>query len=339
MQAHSGSAKKYGHNRRPSYGKVTPISSLLLDLSGSSPGNFDSLSRDGVSPDASRQTILFSLGAQFHNNERSDGDTLFNMADMTTSFIEQEKSIENTEKIKPPFEEEFSKAFLKCVNYHHNENNGGIVNVEIDNNDSNRIDLVLAGGDKYQNKPCQICNVDKNVSKNTDNITNDTVKPLVELCEVLCDENCKTSISTVLAPEHELAKNDVDQENAPFSSSKTFARSNSSRQEFLASMLDEAMTLNTPTIVEHSIDESAENTLDHIVPLTVENVKEFNDHYFRDKLAIAEALAQTSMMTSPAVRRRLAARKIEMSINNADFVYDTDSDYIPPRELLMYLLR
>lgn len=62
---------------------------------------------------------------------------------------------------------------------------------------------------------------------------------------------------------------------------------------------------------------------------------------FREKLAVAEALARTSMMTSPAAKRRLAARKIEMDINADAFnnATDEDFDYVPPKQLLLYLVR
>lgn len=52
--------------------------------------------------------------------------------------------------------------------------------------------------------------------------------------------------------------------------------------------------------------------------------------YFRKRLAIFEA----SMKTPAAANRRLAARKIEMESNAA-----TDLECIPPKQLLMYLVR
>lgn len=55
---------------------------------------------------------------------------------------------------------------------------------------------------------------------------------------------------------------------------------------------------------------------------------------------MAEALAQATMMTPTAARRRLAARKMEMNINDPDFVYDKENnEYIPPKDLLLYLVR
>lgn len=68
----------------------------------------------------------------------------------------------------------------------------------------------------------------------------------------------------------------------------------------------------------------------------------FNPIDFRKKLEIAETLAKTSMLMSPAVKRRLAARKVEMDLENStsEPFYDEDgNDYVPPRELLIYLVR
>lgn len=61
-------------------------------------------------------------------------------------------------------------------------------------------------------------------------------------------------------------------------------------------------------------------------------------------LSVAEAVAQTSAMTSPAARRRLAARKIEMEMNAkvADTIIRKEGetgDYVPPKQLLIYLVR
>lgn len=56
-------------------------------------------------------------------------------------------------------------------------------------------------------------------------------------------------------------------------------------------------------------------------------------------LSIPEAVAKTSMMTSPAARRRLMARKLQMDLKCADGDANTDPEYIPPKQLLIYLVR
>lgn len=52
----------------------------------------------------------------------------------------------------------------------------------------------------------------------------------------------------------------------------------------------------------------------------------------KDSLAIAERLAQASLMTSPAAKRRLQARRVEMGLGE-------DPGYVPPKHLLLYLVR
>lgn len=72
-----------------------------------------------------------------------------------------------------------------------------------------------------------------------------------------------------------------------------------------------------------------------------------NRQEYHERLAVAEALSRTSMMTSPAARRRLAARKVEIDLmaghaagNALDEGYwDEDFDYVPPKQLLMYMVR
>lgn len=71
-----------------------------------------------------------------------------------------------------------------------------------------------------------------------------------------------------------------------------------------------------------------------------------NRQEYHERLAVAEALSRTSMMTSPAARRRLAARKVEIDLmaghghGGADEGYwDEDFDYVPPKQLLMYMVR
>lgn len=52
----------------------------------------------------------------------------------------------------------------------------------------------------------------------------------------------------------------------------------------------------------------------------------------KDSLAIAESLARASLMTSPAARRRLQARRLELGLGE-------DPGYVPPKHLLLYLVR
>lgn len=127
---------------------------------------------------------------------------------------------------------------------------------------------------------------------------------IAELCNLLCDSTCKS-------------KKDLKAYTHP---------KDVQRQQFLTSMCQAATT---PVTI--SIDTVPEMQTNQIM----------DKQEFREKLAVAEALARTSMMTSPAAKRRLAARKIEMDINADAFnnATDEDFDYVPPKQLLLYLVR
>lgn len=327
-----------GHVRRQSYGKIMPISSLLNNLISPS-GNLESASAENATVDRSPLAQTFdTFPLNNRVNERSDGDSLGNVGNLTLNFINHEKMNEANEERaqeQPVVEMNANQAFLKCVNYHRHESeiNDTIVSKDAKSDTEDNIDRLLS---ENENAPCLICS-----SKDTEPLKHTLLNVL---CKKLCDESCNTSTKTcksnddlssgvsVSAENDELdvkTGDDDDDDNAKLDTEKNLQRSNSSRQEFMASMLDSDNT--------NAIDSDDES---HFVPLTMENLKQFNDEYFREKLAIAEALAKTSMMTSSAAKNRLAARKIEMSLNTPDFVYDPENaEYIPPKELLMYLLR
>lgn len=52
----------------------------------------------------------------------------------------------------------------------------------------------------------------------------------------------------------------------------------------------------------------------------------------KEKLALAESLASASLLTSPAAKRRLQARKLELGLGD-------EPGYVPPKDLLLYLVR
>ena len=53
----------------------------------------------------------------------------------------------------------------------------------------------------------------------------------------------------------------------------------------------------------------------------------------RESLALAESLAKASLLTSTGAKQRLAARRLEMEDGNAG------GGYVPPKHLLLYLVR
>lgn len=356
----SSGAKKMGHVRRQSYGKIMPISSLLNNIIGSSASFEPTAANDASNTDHSPLAQSFEVLA--HNrrfNERSDGDSMNNVANLTMNFINFEKidDMKNASKTKEEKEVtlaaeiDFDKTFLKCVNYHPHDaepekaNESTTIDANADSEDN--IDRLL-GSSNNDDTPCLLCSNQDEMKNHYLNI----------LCKKLCDESCNTSTKTCrslddghtpksgLSSASTFAEDDVAEDGKMIQQKiaeddmpkleNPLQRSNSSRQEFLASMLDSNATEDNdfPNTPNNSDDEA------HVAPLTMENLKQFNERYFREKLAIAEALANTSMMTSPAVKRRLQARKMELSLNAPDFVYDPENaEYIPPKELLMYLVR
>lgn len=352
----AAAGKKLGHVRRQSYGKIMPISSLLSNLIGSNTNFESAVVNDASDGDHSTLAQSFELhGRNSRINERSDGDSSKNVTNMTIDFINHEKhdeQINATPAKLPVTEADVEKTFLKCVNYHAHESESeaefkkeivATENAKIDEEDD--IDRLMVTG---KNVPCLICTNKDAMKNNFLNI----------LCKKLCDGSCNTSTRTCQSHDDGLTHNtplsnvstrsdDADDDkdathridiiDGDYDKTKPepmLQCANSSRQEFLASMLEPDGVANT------SNSDDDDNGTSHVAPLTMENLKQFNDRYFREKLAIAEALANTSMMSSPAVKRRLAARKIEMSLNTPDFVYDPENaEYIPPKELLMYLVR
>lgn len=71
-----------------------------------------------------------------------------------------------------------------------------------------------------------------------------------------------------------------------------------------------------------------------------ENRKNPNLIQLHDKLAMSETLAQNSMLMSPAAKRRLMARKLELLMKSDELERsNNEEDYIPPMDVLMYLVR
>ena len=63
-----------------------------------------------------------------------------------------------------------------------------------------------------------------------------------------------------------------------------------------------------------------------------------------ESLAIAERLAQASLLTSPDASRRLTARRIQMEQDGIELPSEDGADtdpayYVPPKQLLLYLVR
>ncbi|KAJ6640811.1 Nocturnin [Pseudolycoriella hygida] len=248
MQSHGETLRKYGHCRRPSYGKAMPVSALLMNHSSPQHRRNESIARDGLSEDESPPTI----------------------------FTLTEPNSQNS----PQFTENDAKPDSKHF----------IENEQLDYSVSAENEFVFVS------------------LKDTLSPSNDieTCSAMTELCNLLCDKSCtKVQMKT------------TDQSGDGTNEMKAHTND---RQKFLSSMIAESVT--------EAIDSQSLNITD----------EKNTESEVNDKLKVNEALVRTSMMTSPAARRRLAARKIEMEIDAAD-ESATDSDYVPPKQLLMFLVR
>lgn len=329
-QSKSNAMKKTGHNRRPSFGKTMPISSLLDSLMHSS---------------LDQSMVIQPITHNFRTIERSDADRRECITDLTANFIQHERSREQNNEPSATEDIDSNKTFLKCVNYHHlhdEHSDGEGVDVTASRNatDQNDTDQMIVINDP--NVACMICNNKEKIL--TANQTFDFQQPLRVLCKKLCDGSCNTSTKTCQSTDN-MSNLSTEPDIVPLKSSNDaksrakaiLVESNDNRYVFLTSMLEKSANDDRTDSVNMETDTSYNNSC---APLTIENLKQFNEKYLLGKLAIAEALANTSAMTSPAAHRRLAARKIELSLNTPDFVYDVENaEYIPPRDLLMYLLR
>ena len=56
----------------------------------------------------------------------------------------------------------------------------------------------------------------------------------------------------------------------------------------------------------------------------------------RESLALAETLTKMSMMTTPAMKKRLVARSMEIKFGHLD---EHSGAFIPPKQFLLYLVR
>ncbi|XP_055378644.1 nocturnin isoform X2 [Condylostylus longicornis] len=177
--------------------------------------------------------------------------------------------------------------------------------------------------------------------------------PLKKLCEKLCNEDCKSfqdmeDIKTI--------KNDEIQPNSSKFITKSLLKVPSKidleRKKFLDEILKDVdldkianidfdTNENETNIEQQELINENDNKINKEINLNEKikyNLPMMGINTFHEKFKIADALARTSMMTSPAAKRRLAARKIEMELDFGRMNTDS-SDFVPPRDLLLYLVR
>lgn len=257
MQSHGETLRKYGHSRRPSYGKAMPVSSLLMNHTSPQSRMNESIATDGMSPEHERPPMIFTLSEVNANHQE------------TVTKADSKKTVGNDQiDCSVSAENEFVFVSLK--------------------------DALPSNDD------IETC-------------------PMTDLCNLLCDSSCKKN-------ENKFTNSGGVTESSVDESLRVTARLND-RHKFLSSMIADNVT---------STDSSASTDMLGKNEQIVGGEKRAEDSI--DKLKVNEALVRTSMMTSPAARRRLAARKIEMEIAAAT-ENAKDSEYVPPRQLLMFLVR
>lgn len=343
----TGAMKKLGHTRRQSYGKIMPISSILTNLIKTESKNVESPSTDNTEKMSTTKPSFESFAMQVKVNERSDAsDNRSSAFNSIMNFIELEKI---NDRYKNPVDEFDSNAqFLKCVNYHH-RNNGNSSNETIEtSNAKNDIEddidrlLLEKNEENVMHEMCTTADDKDKMNKTYD------FKPLHLLCEKLCNDSCNTSTKACQSSDDNVTHSSRLSTDSSCGSDvkalndQSTASPKSDRQKFLSSMLDVESQQIEPKCLMNDDDIDTDDTDNaNALPLTIENLKQFNENYFREKFALAETLANTSLMNSPAVRLRLAARKIEMNLNTTDSTADDfdEADYVPPKDLLMYLVR
>lgn len=386
MQAHQETIKKYGHIRRPSYGKAMPISSLLLDLTAPQQRHFESISNDGLSPRNDGQPVVFTFGPggpRYTNNAEQLGQ-------FTANFLNNEKITGIAQKIES--EEPKQALFLKCTNYQPKQDSVEQTDDEsksdiesVTSESSSDDESILSDDDKQTKEPSFLRSISQRQEFLAGMLGDETA--LADSVQLETSFNKAQKEAKETAPERqeiefhqplieEIEGHDVDNDLCK----SDRAKEDNEAQPFVTEPdtddevdvgghlqqrggpIDMGSNDTEPSdtdpfelepiitypeeilrIIEEGEDLIRFDEDDDAVPdsqLTIENLAKFDREYFRNKLAIAEALAQATMLTPSAASRRLAARKMEMNINDPDFVYDSvNGEFIPPKDLLLYLVR
>lgn len=140
-------------------------------------------------------------------------------------------------------------------------------------------------------------------------------KPVYEYGDIINEKNNVANIMTISSPP--LYVNEVSSIKEFTKSEKAKSLSNASKMISSVANDSNIMAISSPKLYVND-----EPSFDHFT-----------------KSEMAEALSNASKMTSPAAGRRLAARKIEFEIGlKRDSIF-ANVESIPPKELLMYLVR
>lgn len=332
--------KKLGHARRQSYGKLTPISALL--------SNFIAIqvaptpNTPPTSPTSSRARSAYGSpqAVPVKVNERSDATPTI-MA--TIDYLAAQAGAS-----RPPS----CVQFLKCVNYQRRESwpddAEPIEITDATHDTEDDIDRLLSAASDAV--PLEQHTGDTSSSDSTDaSMAYDGMDRLQLPDGGLYNKHSNTSSMVVCI------SSDVDAEpsnrlSADFPSSSSCdsdekAMSNQStaspmsdREKFLTNML-EADQMEQSIEMGDAIDATDSIDAAGILPLTEQNLKQFEANHSHEKRSLDELLTKEPQMNSAAVRLRLAARKLEMDLLSAEAAGKSPDEYIPPRELVMHVVR
>lgn len=314
--------RKLGHVRRQSYGKMMPISTLLGNLISIHMAPTPNTSPASPSdPNATTRPPFDALAVSSKINERSDAmPTIL----ATINVLEAQTIGERSPA---------SVQFLKCVNYQRRESCPDeqepmeIADATHDTEDD--IDRLLSNAQS-----------DEVSSASTDSSHDDCDDTLG--FQLLCGnlyENCSNSSMLVCRSNDGDAANrlstDFPSDSSYGSDTKALSEQStaspmSEREKFFSNML-------TGQAIEADDEMDAHND-GSVSPLTEANLKQFELHSM-EKRALDELLTNESMMNSAAVRLRLAARKLEMDLILAEAAGKSTDEYVPPRDLLMHIVR
>lgn len=329
--------KKLGHARRQSYGKVTPISALLSNFIAIETAPTPNTPPTSPTSPRARPAFGSPLAVPVKVNERSDATPTI-LA--TIDFLAAEMG-----SVRPPS----SVQFLKCVNYQRrascpdDEEAAEIADATRDTEDD--IDRLLTAASEKVRLEQQPVNPSPSHSANA-SAHGDEMKRLQLPGGNAYDKVSNTS-SLMVCISSDMETEPSSRLSAEFSSdsscgsdmkelsNQSTASPMSGRVKFLTNMLqtdlaDKAIAADDAADAVDAAD---------IMPLTEHNLKQFEANCSHEKRALDQLLTNEPLMNSAAVRLRLAARKLEMDLMSAEAAGKSPDEYVPPRELVMHVVR
>lgn len=323
--------KKLGHARRQSYGKVTPISALLSNFIAIETAPTPNTPPTSPTSPRARPAFGSPLAVPVKVNERSDATPTI-LA--TIDFLAAEMGT-----ARPPS----SVQFLKCVNYQRrascpdDEEAAEIADATRDTEDD--IDRLLTAAREKVQREQQLVNPSPPHSANA-SAHGDEIKRLQLPGGNAYDKVSNTS-SLMVCMSSDMETEPSSRLSAEFSSDSSCGGDMKalSNQSTASPMSDRVKFLTNVLQADLADKAIAADDAADIMPLTEHNLKQFEANCSQEMRALDELLAKEPLMNSAAVRLRLAARKLEMDLLSAEAAGKSPDEYVPPRELVMHVVR